>query len=191
MSKWRYYIKNFADQPVMPLGERKGRKMSYQKSLKLIIAVILVLSFLVGCGGSTPAVVSETPAATPTPEPATATPTSAVDPQEVGDSERGREIHETGGGVVGVEDEHGCSECHSLDGSVKSFFMDAAPSFQDISKRAGERVPELSAVEYLRQSIVDPSAYMVEGFGDYMPKGFRFLLSEEDVDALVAFLLTQ
>ena len=105
--------------------------------------------------------------------------------------ERGREIHETGGGVIGIETGIGCSDCHSLDGSVKPFFPDAAPSFQDISKRAGERVPGLSAVEYLRQSIVDPSAYMVEGFNDHMHQGFRFLLSEEDVDALVAFLLTQ
>jgi hypothetical protein len=78
-----------------------------------------------------------------------------------------------------------------LDGSVQSPPPVAAPSFQDISKRAGERVPELSAVEYLRQSIVDPSAYVVEGFDDYMMKGYRFMLSEEDVDALVAFLLTQ
>lgn len=49
--------------------------MSHQKSLKLIIAVILVLSFLVGCGGSVPAPQSEAPAATSTPEPPTATPT--------------------------------------------------------------------------------------------------------------------
>jgi hypothetical protein len=76
--------------------------------------------------------------------------------------------------------------CHSLDGSA-----DAGPSFQGISERAGERVPDLSAVEYLRQSIVDPSAYVVEGFDDIMPKGYRILLSEEDIDDLVALLLTQ
>lgn len=165
--------------------------MSRQQVVQVGITVVLVIFFLVGCGGSAPTIVSEAPAATPTPEPATATPTSAVDLLEERDLERGREIHETGGGVIGVEDRHGCSKCHSLDGSVQSPPPVAAPSFQDISKRAGERVPGLSAVEYLRQSIVDPSAYMVEGFGDYMPKGFRFLLSEEDVDALVAFLLTQ
>lgn len=48
--------------------------MSCPKSLKLIIAVILLLSFLVGCGGSTSAPVSEAPTATPTPEPPTSTP---------------------------------------------------------------------------------------------------------------------
>ena len=53
-------------------------------------------------------------------------------------------------------------------------------------------MPGLSAEEYLRESIVDPAAYIVEGYSDgTMPKGFRFLLSEEDIDSLVAFLLTQ
>jgi len=34
--------------------------------------------------------------------------------------------------------------------------------------------------------------YTVEGyFADAMPKGFEILLSEEDIDSLVAFLLTQ
>ena len=49
----------------------------------------------------------------------------------------------------------------------------------------------MSAEEYLRESIVDPAAYSVEGFADSMPKGLRILLSEEDIDNLVAFLLTQ
>ena len=31
----------------------------------------------------------------------------------------------------------------------------------------------------------------MEGYLDIMPKGFRFLLSDEDIDSLVAFLLTQ
>ena len=57
--------------------------------------------------------------------------------------------------------------------------------------RAGERVPDLSAVEYLRQSIVDPRAYKVEGFKLTMPTFLRNMLSEEDIDALVAFMLTQ
>ncbi len=113
-----------------------------------------------------------------------------VDPLEIGDPERGREIHETGGGVIGRDSGLGCTACHSLDGSVGKGASEG-PSFQGISERAGDRVPEQSAVEYLRQSIVDPSTYVVEGFIDAMPKSFRILLSEEDIDDLVAFMLTQ
>ena len=114
-----------------------------------------------------------------------------VDPLEIGDPERGREIWDTGGGVIGREGQVGCRVCHSLDGSVSPSSQERAPSWQGISERAGDRVPGLSAEEYLRQSIVDPSAYVVEGFDDTMLKSFRFLLSEEDIDDLVAFMLTQ
>ena len=85
----------------------------------------------------------------------------------------------------------GCSFCHTLDGSEKVATA-RAPSWQGISGRAGDRVPGLSAEEYLRESIVDPAAYIVDGYlPDSMPKGFKILLSEEDIDSLVAFLLTQ
>jgi aminopeptidase N len=44
--------------------------------LHLVIAVVMVLLFLVGCGNTAPPPVVEAPAATPTPEPPTPTPTS-------------------------------------------------------------------------------------------------------------------
>ena len=100
-----------------------------------------------------------------------------------GPPDLGRRRRRGGGG--------GCSVCHSLDGSenVGGF---RAPTFQGISGQAGDRVPGLSAEDYLRESIVDPAAYLVEGyFADAMPKGLKILLSEEDIDNLVAFLLTQ
>ncbi len=106
----------------------------------------------------------------------------------VGDPERGRQIWDDGGGVLSAG--AGCQECHSLDGSEKAGSR-RAPTWQGVSGRAGNRVPGLSAEKYLRESIVDPAAYIVEGYSDIMPKGFRFLLSEEDIDNLVAFLLTQ
>ena len=52
-------------------------------------------------------------------------------------------------------------------------------------------VPGLSAEEYLRESILDPAAYVVEGYTGIMASGYKFLLSEDDVNNLVAFLLTQ
>ncbi len=113
---------------------------------------------------------------------------SAVDPLEIGDPERGREIYDNGGGVLPV----GCHLCHTLDGSVHESVSRLAPSFQGISERAGDRVPELSAEEYLRQSITDPKAFVVGGFsGMDVPNDLEKVLSEEDIDALVSFLLTQ
>ena len=86
----------------------------------------------------------------------------------VGDPERGREIWDDGGGVL---EGGGCQECHSLDGSESTFPNLRAPTWQGVSGRAGDRVPGLSAEEYLRESIVDPAAYIVEGYPDIMPHG--------------------
>ena len=106
----------------------------------------------------------------------------------VGDPERGRQIWDDGADTVLSG---GCSNCHSLDGS-ENVGSTRAPTFQGISGRAGDQVPGLSAEEYLRESIVDPAAYTVEGyFAGGMPKGYEILLSEEDIDSLVTFLLTQ
>ena len=106
---------------------------------------------------------------------------STIDPLDIGDPVRGRQLFE------GAEPlSHGCIECHSLDGSEER-----APTMLGLSDRAGERVPDLSAVDYLRQSIVDPRAYAVEGFHNNMPSSLKYILSEEDIDALVAFMLTQ
>jgi hypothetical protein len=49
----------------------------------------------------------------------------------------------------------------------------------------------MDAVEYLHQSIVDPSAYVVEGYEDVMNKTYDEQLSEEDIDNVIAFLMTQ
>lgn len=79
-----------------------------------------------------------------------------------------------------------CAVCHTLDGTTL-----VGPSLQGISQRAGTRISGLSAEEYLRQSIVDPSAYLVEGFDDLMNKDYGEKLSEEDINNLIAFLMTQ
>jgi hypothetical protein len=165
------------------------------------ITVVLII-LLVGCGRSAPVSVSEAPAATtapeqaatPTTEPATPTPEpspttegeSAVDPVAVGDPERGREIFENGNDHENFKPSYFCIRCHSLDGSDGY-----RPSLQGISQRVGNRVPELSSVEYLRQSILEPSAYVIEGYSHQMGRIHSVLLNEKEINDLVAFMLTQ
>jgi cytochrome c oxidase subunit 2 len=95
--------------------------------------------------------------------------------------EKGRQIYETGG-TAGLP----CGSCHTLDGSEL-----VGPSFQGIADRAGTRVEGVSAEEYLRQSIAEPDAYVVSGFTNTMPTVFSQTLSEEDIDNVIAFLLTR
>ncbi len=173
------------------------------------VVVVLTILFLVGCGASASTVVPNAPAAnstpeqpTSTPQPPPATPTpepppateeavSAVDSLTIGDPDRGRQIFENGGEKYADKPDDWCIHCHSLDGSEGY-----GPSMQGISERAGDRVPELSAAEYIRQSILEPDAYVVED-SKYLSKNIamgRFpgiLLSEEELNDLIAFLLTQ
>ncbi|MEW6403485.1 MAG: cytochrome c, partial [Chloroflexota bacterium] len=80
-----------------------------------------------------------------------------------------------------------CRICHSLEPGV----VIVGPSFDGIATRAGARVPGMTAEDYIRQSILEPNAYVVEGF----PKGQMIqnlgeILTDEQIDDLVAFLMT-
>lgn len=82
----------------------------------------------------------------------------------------------------------GCQACHSLNpGEVL-----VGPSLSGLGQRAGALVPGVSAEEYIRASILDPQAYVVDGFnGNIMPGNYAQVLSEAELDALVEFLLGQ
>jgi len=108
----------------------------------------------------------------------------------IGDPERGREIFEDGGAHELYEPKYACATCHTLDGSVGDG-ESAGPSIRGIAARAGDRVPGLSAEEYIRQSIMDPKAYITESYNNKMNKVAARLITEEELDRLVAFLLTQ
>jgi cytochrome c2 len=81
-----------------------------------------------------------------------------------------------------------CQNCHSLEGGGSEVY---GPSPAGISAVAGTRVRGLDTVEHLRESILDPSAYIVDGFEDTMEKFYSLLLTEDDVNNLIAFMLTE
>lgn len=76
-----------------------------------------------------------------------------------------------------------CSNCHSLTDSVL-----VGPGLGGYGARMSERE---DAEDYTRESILQPSARIAAGFSDWMPKNYAELLSEGQVDNLVAFLLAQ
>ena len=81
----------------------------------------------------------------------------------------------------------GCRICHSLEKDE----VIIGPSFYGIANRAGDRVPGLTAEEYLHQSIVEPNAFIVPGFPEgQMIQNFGKILTEEEINDLIAFLMT-
>lgn len=118
------------------------------------------------------------------PEPPPAIPAHPGESHLRGAAERGEELFR-GAIREGVPP---CIACHS----IASDRVRICPSLRDIARIAGTRVPGMSAEAYIRQSIVDPNAYVVPGFSnELMPKIYGTILSPRDVDDLVAFLMTR
>jgi len=77
----------------------------------------------------------------------------------------------------------GCTGCHARAGVSEGFI---GPDLTDLADRAGDRVDGLTADEYVRQSVLEPQAYIVSGYGGQMPV---LPVDAAELDALVEFLL--
>ena len=81
----------------------------------------------------------------------------------------------------------GCTVCHSVEPGVEL----VGPNLANVGGRAEQRVADLSAAEYLRRSIVEPDAYVVEGFpAGQMLSDIADRLTPQEIEALVSYLLT-
>jgi cytochrome c len=87
----------------------------------------------------------------------------------------------------GLGENLGCEVCHSVVPGEKR----VGPSLAGIANTAATRVPGMTAEDYIRQSILDPNAYVVPGFPpNQMLNVYSERLTPEEVDALVAYLMT-
>jgi mono/diheme cytochrome c family protein len=79
-----------------------------------------------------------------------------------------------------------CFTCHTVGKSGALRF----PDLEGVGARAGNRVPGLSDVEYLAQSLYQPDAFVVEGFNPGMPVINRppIGLTDDEIRAVIAYL---
>lgn len=82
--------------------------------------------------------------------------------------------------------EAGCLVCHSTDGSSGTGPTFAGLYQSDVLLTDGTTVTADEG--YLRRSIIDPQAEVVEGFAPLMPSDFAERLSDDDIDALIAYI---
>ncbi len=90
-------------------------------------------------------------------------------------AERGRRLYVT----------LGCAGCHSTDGTAKT-----GPSFQGIwgqTHRFSNAPPAAVDENYVRESIVNPSARVREGYEDKM-NSYQGQLTDEEIDYLIEFI---
>lgn len=86
----------------------------------------------------------------------------------------------------------GCGACHTIEGISSGA---VGPDLTHIGTEAADRKPDLSAREYLRESIVEPESFVASGVERAIPglmtRGLTAGLSDAEVEALVEFLLAQ
>lgn len=81
-----------------------------------------------------------------------------------------------------------CASCHAVEVGESS---PIGPNLSNIGNRAARTVQGQSAQEYLHTSIVDPDAYLAGGFQEgIMYRGYQQVLTSEQINDLVAYLLT-
>lgn len=78
-----------------------------------------------------------------------------------------------------------CALCHTIGEKGQR-----CPDLAGVGARAGGRVPDLDAVEYLAASLYEPNAYIVDGYTPTMPRIDRppIGLGASEIVAVIAFL---
>ncbi len=95
---------------------------------------------------------------------------------------------------LAVFNAQGCAACHAIQGISSG---QVGPDLTQIGTLAATRVDGMSAEDYIRESILNPDAFIApecpngECPAGVMPPNFGDKLSPEELDDLVAFLLAQ
>jgi cytochrome c oxidase subunit 2 len=109
-----------------------------------------------------------------------------------GGSQTGEEGASGTGGGDGKEvfTANGCGGCHQLADAGSS--GTTGPSLDELSQSIEQNGGGKSPEEYIRESIENPNAVVPEGFAEgTMPANFGDTLTDEQIDALVQYLVEQ
>jgi cytochrome c2 len=79
-----------------------------------------------------------------------------------------------------------CSACHNTDSEERLI----GPGLLNVGTRAQTRLANRPADQYLHDSIINPSAYVVDGYPDIMPKNWGTVFTEDELTDLIAYLKT-
>lgn len=86
---------------------------------------------------------------------------------------------------IGKNNVIGCISCHSLNSQIQT----VGPSLSGLGLRADKLITGMSATEYIKQSIINPDAYIVSGYAPAtMFAHYKTELTEDEIGALVVFL---
>ncbi len=104
-------------------------------------------------------------------------------PEVSGDSARGAEIFRTS-----VNGAPPCAACHQVVLDAVGFSL--APNLAGIAAHAPERIAAMTPEQYIQDSILHPTHYVVSGYHVSMFDAYESYLSPQDIADLTAYLLT-
>jgi mono/diheme cytochrome c family protein len=82
----------------------------------------------------------------------------------------------------------GCSGCHMINGQGGA----VGPNLSRIGTEAATLKPGMSAEDYIKESIQNPNAFVVQGYqAGVMPGTYGQTLSQDQLNQLVQYLLEQ
>lgn len=161
-----YVVEGYA--PIMPAVHAPPAKLAYEE-------VVAVVAYLQSLGGTPAVKVGDIP-----------------HPPKEGERVASA-AQATGGGAPrstapdAIIERYGCRACHVIGGHGGNL----APSLERTGVQAAQRVPGQSAEAYLRQSLLDPNAYVGEGFTrGLMPADLGDRMTAREMEALVQYLLS-
>jgi len=80
----------------------------------------------------------------------------------------------------------GCAGCHTFGPAGSNGTI--GPSLDELKTQAGKIEPGKSAEEYIRESLEDPGAFIVQGYPNAMPS-FKGRLTDQQIQAVIDYLL--
>lgn len=138
------------------------------KKAVFVTVLGLVMLALVACGGG-----------------GNSTGATASEPTPVGNAANGETLFTQS--TIGANNAPGCITCHSLEPDV----VIVGPSQAGLATRAATRVQGQTAEEYIRNSIMDPNAYVVDGFTPgVMYQHYATDLTPDQINDIIAYALT-
>jgi len=88
----------------------------------------------------------------------------------------------------GIFKAKGCVACHTVS-SIPEATGAVGPKLDGLAARAGSRKPGMSAEDYIKESVENPTAFVVPTFSPVMPS-LRASMSDKEFKDLLSFLKT-
>ncbi len=150
-----------------------------KRATLLLIGSLLAISVLLGaCGGGG----TGGPTSIPTLQAATLPAGSPAAPSGPSGASGGDQVAQG----QQLSQQNGCLGCHSTDGTNGT-----GPTWKGLAD-SQVKLADGSTVtaddNYLKESIVNPSAQIVQGYQDIMPKNFGQTLNDQQIQAIVAYI---